>query len=112
MNVEDKTPDRHCRISAVFNQFIPTVVAQLSDVHAEGREQILRMPSRQLPLFQGRSQPLRDSFALNTAEKPGLKRIEVSEFPLGIESWIIGNVVGRADEVVEGKNRGAVLCFD
>src|SRR6266436_7768789 len=80
VNVEDKTSNRHRRISAVSDQLVPSPVAQLGYIHAERREQILGMACRQVPVFKRGTQSLRHRLALDMAEKAGLKRIKMGEF--------------------------------
>src|SRR5215471_17812836 len=93
VNIEHKTSDRHRGISAVFHQLVPRAVAQLGNIHAKSGEQLLSMARRQSPFFQYGSQSLRNFLALDTAEKAGLKRIEMSEFFARLESWMVGDVV-------------------
>src|SRR5260370_11375558 len=112
VNVEDKTANRHRRISAVFDQLVPSPVAQLGDIHAERREQILGVAWRQVPVFECSTQSLRHRFALDMAEKAGLKRVKMGKFLVRLERRMIGDVVSGADEFIEGQNGGAMLRFD
>ena len=52
MDIEHEAADRHRRIGAIVNQIVPIPIAALGDVHAKGRQQVLRMARRKIALGQ------------------------------------------------------------
>ena len=110
MHVEHEAADRHRRIAAIVDQFVPVGVALLGDVLPERGQQILRMARRQRALGQRSAQ--RDGFAARRRSRragspPAVEQREL--FALA-ERRVIGDVVGRPHEFVEGEDGGAMLA--
>ena len=112
MHIEHETSDRHRRIGAVAHEIVPVAVAQLGGVEPERLEQILRMLRRHAALGQRAAQRHRFRAAVAGAEKVGLHAVEHFDFLRRRQRGMVGDVVGRAHEFVEGQNQRAVARLD
>ena len=112
MHVADKAADRHGRIGAVSDQIIPVAIAQLGDVEPERGQQILGVARRQPALRELFAQRHGLGIAIAGAVEIGLELIEQGEFLVGLELGVVGDVVRRAHEVIEGEDRRAVARMD
>ena len=110
MQVEHEAADRRRRIAAVVHQLVPVGVAPLGDVAAEGFQQIERMAVREIRAPAGQT---RSAFAFRAgaglAAQPRLQPIELGKLLPGIGRRVVGDIVGRAREPVEGQDRRAQL---
>ena len=112
MHVEHEAADRHRRKPAIVDQLVPVGIAQLGRVLAEGLHQVLRVLRRQPAPTQHVAQL--DAFRLVVvlAEEARLERIETRELFVGGKPRVVGDVVGGAHEIVEGKDRRPVPAAD
>ena len=79
MHVEHEAADRHRRIAAIVDQFVPVGVAVLGDVLAERLEQVLRVLGRQVALGQRRAQRDAGRIVVVAAEQACFQPVEVRE---------------------------------
>ncbi len=112
MDIEHKASDRHCRIAAVVHELVPVAIAGLADIHAEGLQQVLGVARRKLALGKGRAQPSRLARCLGPAEQAIFETgEEIQLLALG-QRRVIGDIVGRAHELVKCQYRGTMTGMD
>ena len=108
VDVADEAADRHRRQRAIADQIVPIAIAQFCDVEPERGEQILRVLRRKVMRGELGAKPHRDRVAVVLAGKPGIEAIEQLEFFGRRQRRVVGDVVGRAHEIVERQDRPAM----
>src|ERR1700722_1583029 len=109
MHVENETADRRRGQSAIIHQLRPISVAALPRVEPKGLQQIQGMPRAQAAL--GKRKPQRLGF-IGRRSAPGERIVEIVEkleLRLGREGRMIGYVIGRPPEAIEGENGSSAL---
>ena len=104
MQVEDEPADRRRRIAAVVHQLSPIRIASLGDVAAEGFQEIERVAVGQAPRLQSYAQPFAFGAGACLAAQARLQAFELGQLPLWRGGLVVGDIVGRAREAVEGED--------
>ena len=112
MNVEHEAPDRHRRISAIVDHFVPVLVAKLGHIHAEGDENIERMTRRHRTLRQRAAEIDGFRLAFAFAQQFGFHQVEMAELVALGERGMIGDIVSGSDEIVKRENQRPVTRMD
>ena len=105
MDVEHEAADRHRRIAAIVDDFVPVLVAQLGHVHPERDQHVERMARRHRPFGERMAESDGLFLAVALAEQLGLEQVEIAQLLVRRQRRMIGDVVGGADEIVEGKDQ-------
>ena len=108
MDVEHEAADRHRRVAAIVDHVVPVLVAQLGHVHAECNQHVERVARWHRALGKRAAQIDRFLLGIAPAEQFLLEQVEIAQLLLRRQVCVVGDVVGGADEVVEGQNQRAV----
>ena len=108
MHVEDETSDRHGRIRAVADKIVPVAVTQFRHVHSKRRQQILRVPRRQLTRRKLRAQGDANRIVVVLPEQSCFQPVEEGELFRRGERRMVGDIVGGTHEFVEREDRCAM----
>ena len=109
VDVEHEASDRHRRIAAIMDHFVPVLVAKLGHVHPERDQDIERMARRHRTLRQRAPQIDGLGLAVALAQQFGFEQIEIGELVAARASvGMIGDVVGGPDEIVERQDQRPV----
>ena len=95
-----------------MDQVGPIGRAVLGDVEPEGRDQVLGVARGQPPFGQHGAQRARDRLVVASAEEALFQPVEVVELLGRRERRMVGDVVGGADEVIEGHHGRPVARRD
>ena len=101
MDVEHETADRHGRIAAIMDDVVPVLVAQLGDVHPERDQHVERMARRHRALGKSAAQADRLRLGVALAQQFRLEEVEIAQLLVRAKRRVIGDVVGRPDEIIE-----------
>ena len=108
MHVEHEAPDRHRRVAAIMDDFVPVLVTKFGDVHPERDQDIERMARRHRALGQRVAQINRFFLGVAVAEQFRLEQVEIAKLVVGAQRRMIGNVVGGPHEIVERQDQRPV----
>ncbi len=108
MDIEHEAADGHGGIGAVADQVVPITIAQLGHVHAERGEQILRMAGRERARRKLLAQRNAHRIGIALAEEARFQPLDQIELLLRRKRRVIGDVVGRAHELVESEDGAPV----
>jgi hypothetical protein len=111
MHVEDVAADRHGREAAIADEFVPVGIASLGRVEAEGGEEVLGVSRREKTLVEHGAEAIGGELRA-VAEERRFQAVEQRELLVGLQRRVVGDVVGGADELVEGEDRRAVARAD
>ena len=95
-----------------MDHLVPVLVAQLADVHAERDQDVEGVARRHCAFRQRMAEADRFFLGIALSEQFRLEQVEIAELLLGRQFRVIGDIVGGADEVIEGKNQRAVARMD
>jgi len=101
VNVEHEAPDRHRRIAAIVNEFVPVGVAKLVDIHPERGQEVERMARRHRTFRQRLAEIDGFRLAVALAQQLGLEQIEMGELGARFERRVVGDIVCGPDKIVE-----------
>ncbi len=107
VQVEQVAPDRVGRERAIAEQVVPVVVAQLDRVLLEGGDEIDAVLRRDAGLGQARAQAVggREGGVFGVAPGDGvLEALEAADLVLRRQRRVVGDVVDRPGEAVEGRD--------
>jgi hypothetical protein len=108
MDVEHEPADRHRRVTAIMNHFVPVLVTKLRHVHPEGDQDVEGVARRHWTFRQRAPQVDGLGLGFALAQQLGFEQIEQSKLVRSRERRMIGDVVGGPDEIVERKDQRAV----
>ena len=103
MRVEDEPPDRHRRQAAIVHQFVEVRITVLHRVEPKGVEQVERVLRSDPLRAQGETQRLGLRIVGAAAQRVG-QVVEQRELFVGRQPGVVRDVVGRADEAIEGED--------
>ena len=103
-----ETADRHRRIAAIMNHFVPVLVAQFCHVHPERDQDIERMARRHAAFGQRLPEFYRLGLGVALPEQFGLQQIEIAKLLVRLERCMIGDVIGGPHEIVEREDQRPV----
>ena len=108
MDVEHEPADRHRRIAAIVDHFVPVFITKLGDIHPERGQNIERVARRHRTLRQRAAQLDGFGLAVAPAQQFGFEQIEIVELFARTERRVIGDIVGGPDEIVEAQDQRPV----
>ncbi len=108
MHVEDEAADRHGRERAVIHELGPVGVAALPGIEPERLQKVEGVTRRQAARRQNPPQRLRLGIGGAAPGQGRLQAVQEDELVVCRQSGVIGDVVGGADEAVEGEDRLAM----
>lgn len=113
MDVADEASDGHRRIAAIVDEIVPVAITQLRHVALEGDDQVARMLRIEAALATCVAQSACDRrIRFGLSHKPVIERVQEIELFLRAERGMIGDVVGGANEIIEGEDRRAMTRRD
>ena len=108
VHVEYESSDRHRRVPAIVDHFIPSLISKLGHVHAKCDQDVEGMARRHRALGQRAAQVDRLGLAVAAALEFSFEQIEKDQFLAFTESCMVGDVIGGSYKIVEGENQGPV----
>jgi hypothetical protein len=91
-----------------MNDVVPVLVAQLGDVHPERDQHVERVARRHRALGQSAAQADRLRLGVALAQQFRLEQVEIAQLLVRAERRVIGDVVGRPDEIIEAQDQRPV----
>ena len=108
MDLEHEPSDRHRRVTAIVNHFVPVLVAKFRHVQPKRDKDIEGVTQRHRTLRQRAPQVDGLGLGVAFAQQLGFEQVKKSKLVLCREGRMVGDVVGGPDKIVERQDHRPV----